>query len=400
MNLYLIVFLLVAAGAVWERFRPEYGKKIYWVCWGLMTAVLCFRFGQGTDYVTYHAVYDTQPLIVDLSRGYFLGAYPEIGWRILTGLFRGIFHIPFWGFTALLGAVEMLLLHRFLKIYVNNGKIMGLLLAFPVLYLVYMLSGLRQGLAACVLLGLAIPFYMHRKWGWYIVCVLLAASFHKVGFSWLVLIPVYYLPFSWMLVFSGFAAAGGFLLQVEAVQSLILELLPFYNYHIQQFLLNGSMSRLAIGERVLSFLVVLFLFWRLSREQQENATMNLLIKAYICGIFFYMLMSGNSYYASRYAAVFKMLEIVLVPCLLRGRDFWKNSGYVFFVMLALLMGIKNMNALVREGFYDTEKINWLNYPYISVFQRDGIEQYISYKERYDFRCGLCYEDQELWRLEE
>ncbi len=400
MNLYLIVFLLVAAGAVWERFRPEYGKKIYWVCWGLMTAALCFRFGQGTDYAGYHAGYDTQPLVVDLAKSYFWGVYPEIGWRVLSVVFRGILHAPFWIFTAALGLADMLLLHRFLKNFVKEGRSLGLVVAYPALYLIYMLSGLRQGLAICVLLGFALPFYMKKKWGRFVLCVLLAGSFHKVGFAWLALIPVYYLPFSWLPVLIGVAAAGGLLLQIEAVQNLIVSLIPFYSYRLYQLLFSGGMSLPAIGERVLSFLVVLFLFQKLPEEERHISSLEPLMKVYTCTILFYLLMSGNSYYASRYASVFKVMEIALAPCLLKNRDFWRQAGFAFFGALALLMSVKNINAMIREGFYDAEKINWLNYPYVSVFQREDIEQYINYQEKYDFRCSLVYEDQELWRLEE
>ena len=33
MNLYLIVLLLLAAGAVLEWFKPKYQQKIFTVCW-------------------------------------------------------------------------------------------------------------------------------------------------------------------------------------------------------------------------------------------------------------------------------------------------------------------------------------------------------------------------------
>ena len=56
---------------------------------------------------------------------------------------------------------------------------------YPVLFVTYMVSGLRQGLAICVFLGVALPFYMERKWVRYVLAALVAASFHKVGYVWL-----------------------------------------------------------------------------------------------------------------------------------------------------------------------------------------------------------------------
>ncbi|MCD8241302.1 MAG: hypothetical protein LUD73_02570, partial [Lachnospiraceae bacterium] len=69
MNFYLLVFLLLAAGAVLERFRPQYKNYIYGACWALMTALLCLRYGQGTDYITYEAIYNSIPLALDFSKG-------------------------------------------------------------------------------------------------------------------------------------------------------------------------------------------------------------------------------------------------------------------------------------------------------------------------------------------
>ena len=45
MNLYLIVLLLLAAGAVLEWFKPKYQQKIFTVCWCVTMAVVALRFG-------------------------------------------------------------------------------------------------------------------------------------------------------------------------------------------------------------------------------------------------------------------------------------------------------------------------------------------------------------------
>ena len=145
MSIYLLVFLLLAAGTLLEYFRPQIKTYAYWICWAAMTGCLCFRFGQGTDYVTYQGLYETIPVAIDLSQGYVCGFYPEIGWRLLSAAFK-VFGAPFWVFASILGLAEMLLLHRFVKRFVQ-GRTAGLFMLYPVLYLVYMVSGLRQGLA-------------------------------------------------------------------------------------------------------------------------------------------------------------------------------------------------------------------------------------------------------------
>lgn len=47
MSIYLLVFLLLAAGTLLEYFRPQTKTYAYWICWAAMTGCLCFRFGTG-----------------------------------------------------------------------------------------------------------------------------------------------------------------------------------------------------------------------------------------------------------------------------------------------------------------------------------------------------------------
>ena len=207
MNLYLIVLLLLAAGAVLEWFLPKYQQKIFTVCWCVTTAVVALRFGQGTDYATYEGIYRTIPTVIDLSKGYICGFYPEMGWRLFCAFFK-LFQAPFWTVTMAAAVIEMLLLGRFLKKYVPY-QTTGLFLSYPVLIFVYMVSGLRQAMAICIFLGLALPFYLEKKWIQYVISVLLAASFHKVGYGWLVLVIAYYIPVWGMVALTGAATAVG-----------------------------------------------------------------------------------------------------------------------------------------------------------------------------------------------
>lgn len=404
MNLYLIVFLLLFAGSIWECLHPQHEEKLYLACWAVLTALLCLRFGQGTDYVTYHAIYESIPVVIDLSQKYVCGVSPEIGWRLLSALFK-VFHMPFWGFTAALGLTEMLLLHRFLKKYVPL-KVTGLFLSYPVLFTVYMVSGLRQGLAICIFLGLALPFYLEKRWLPYVAIVLLASSFHRVGYAWLALAPIAYLPMRAVLSLAGLSLAGGLLLQLGAVEQMIVELFPAY--HVKQFLLEGDMSLFALGERLLSLLALTALYAVRRRDRAlENQEQEQIMKAYVCGVCFYMLLFGNAYYASRYGAIFKVLECVPVVWILCKGNSWKgihdktgSAAAVFFLGLAFVMGIKNLNASIHESGYDKIGVNLLNYSYVSVLWPDKINDYYDYSECLDTMYTYNMEDQELWRLEE
>lgn len=417
MNLYLIVLLLLAAGAVLEWFKPKYQQKIFTVCWCVTTAVVALRFGQGTDYATYEGIYRTIPTVIDLSKGYICGFYPEMGWRLFCAFFK-LFQAPFWTVTMAAAVIEMLLLGRFLKKYVPY-QTTGLFLSYPVLIFVYMVSGLRQAMAICIFLGLVLPFYLEKKWIQYVIGVLIAASFHKVGYGWLVLVIAYYIPVWGMVALAGVAMAGGLFIQIPAVTKLILQLIP--SYHMWRFLWDGTMSLFAIGERVVSFVVLLIFYGWFTRQREEvPRQIQLLFKVYSCGVCFYMLMCCNSYYASRYAAIFKVVECAVVTgfvaCCRSSEDmmvtekthigtgipFRKYVGtgvMAFFLCLTLVMGIKNLHAAVSEGGYDKLGVNLFTYPYVSVLNQQKINDYYDYQEKTDRMYEYNLEDQQLWMLE-
>lgn len=417
MNLYLIVLLLLAAGAVLEWFKPKYQQKIFTVCWCVTTAVVALRFGQGTDYATYEGIYRTIPTVIDLSKGYICGFYPEMGWRLFCAFFK-LFQAPFWTVTMAAAVIEMLLLGRFLKKYVPY-QTTGLFLSYPVLIFVYMVSGLRQAMAICIFLGLVLPFYLEKKWIQYVIGVLIAASFHKVGYGWLVLVIAYYIPVWGMVALAGVAMVGGLFIQIPAVTKLILQLIP--SYHMWRFLWDGTMSLFAIGERVVSFAVLLIFYGWFTRQREEvPRQIQLLFKVYSCGVCFYMLMCCNSYYASRYAAIFKVVECAVVTgfvaCCRSSEDmmvtekthigtgipFRKYVGtgvMAFFLCLTLVMGIKNLHAAVSEGGYDKLGVNLFTYPYVSVLNQQKINDYYDYQEKTDRMYEYNLEDQQLWMLE-
>ena len=390
MNLYLGLFLILAAASVAEYRWPERSKVLYGSCWLLTTACVCLRFGQGTDYASYQAIYETIPAVIDLSKGYICGFYPEIGWRLLCGAFKAA-GLPFQVMVTVLGLAEMLLLHRFLNRFVR-WKTAGLFLSFPVLIYVYLISGLRQGLAMCVLLGIALPFLVEKRWIPYVISVLLAASFHKVGSSWLILVPVSFLPMWSMEVLTGLSIAGGLILQAGPVKQLIVYLLPIY--HVKQFLLEGSPSLFAAGERLISFAVLMALYLYQKKKEETDDVTEHLMKVYLCGVCFYMLMVGNAYYASRYAVVFKIVECVLAVRMLELHGKMERAAALFFLCLTLLMGVKNMNASIGEGGYARDQVNVLTFPYVSVFEYYDYNAKV--KKLYDYNI----EDQQLWMIEE
>ena len=156
-----------------------------------------------------------------------------------------------------------------------------------------------------------------------------------------------------------------------------------------------------MGERLVSAAAILILyFWKKKKDGQPEQRTAFLLKAYLCGTCFYMLLCGSSYYASRYCVIFKVLECALVVLLISERDKIAKTGAVFFLGLTLVMGIKNLNAMVSEAYYYRENgVTVWTYPYISVFNPDEMNSYFDYQDGMWKIYRNNVEDQELWRTE-
>ena len=68
---------------------------------------------------------------------------------------------------------------------------------------------------------------------------------------------------------------------------------------------------------------------------------------------------------------------------------------VFFLGLTLLMGGKNLNAMVNEGGYSRLGVHVFTYPYVSLLRPDQINDYFDYAEKLKEIYGYNIEDQIL-----
>ena len=118
-----------------------------------------------------------------------------------------------------------------------------------------------------------------------------------------------------------------------------------------------------MGERLLSSAMILLLYFRHKRNGQnlEKRT-ELLLKAYMCGVCTYVLLFGSSYYASRYCAIFKVLEGAVLLLLIHKKEWLSKIVLVLFFGLTFFIG--------------------------------------SYEDRLEEIYGYNIEDQKLWILEE
>lgn len=168
----------------------------------------------------------------------------------------------------------------------------------------------------------------------------------------------------------------------------------------RKFLLAGEVSWFAVGERLAAAAVLTVLYpWTRENVDKIRPETEVLWKTYLCGVCAYLLLCSSSYYASRYGAIFKVVECALVVDLAMGQEKIQKAVAIFFFCLTCLMGVKNLNAMTNEGGYAKLGYHFWNHPYVSIFDQEKIEEYFGYQDRVQVIYDANIEDQELWRLE-
>ena len=363
MPLYHIVFLLLLAGAVIEYRQGKTPKRLYGLCFLVLTAMLCLRFGQGTDYVSYRMIYYTIPadLAGTINYGY---AKAEIGWRLITMLFR-MAGQPFEVFVFLLSLLQMGLLWRFVKRFCRC-RCLALFLGYHTLYLTYLFSAMRQGTVILIFLGIMLPWLLEGKWGRYFLTSLLLTTIHPVSLILLVPMAALCIRISVKhivaLVAVGFCV--GILFSVCDVGLLLSVIVPSYAAETE-------ISIVAVAERIASFVVVTYMYYLYCDGLEPDAEdpFYKIYKIYAIGILIYGVLMWSPLISSRTIYSLKALEIPLITtCILKCRK-GKLMCLMYLVLLCSVLYIKNIGSCITQAEYLDTTV-W-NYPYYSIWDQEA-----------------------------
>lgn len=342
----------------------------------VMTLLLCFRYGQGTDYTNYLYPYDAEVRSFD---SYFKKSmdHVEWGWYVMLLTIRKL-DIPFEWFIAFISVVMMVSLYRTLKL--SPYKMTSLLLFIPTYYLTYCFSALRQGLSVCLFLGFGLKLLLEKKYWRYCLLVVMLSFIH---FAMLILLV---LPIA---------------LKFKEKHFHLFAVLAFFMAVVLSRLPLARMAQLVLGTRAgyveeaafslggMAMRVLLFfIIWRLHHlgapkdsalYREEDA----LYRFYYTGFIIFLLFSPFGIISSRLSMPMKTLEIVLIPL-----ELYRNRALVFnrkitrlpemamyVLALTLMMNaecVKNINSYIDQQEY--VGITVVNYPYVSVFDEERVWQ--------------------------
>lgn len=386
MSLYLVALLALIACSVAVAFKPTWAIPLFWACFGALTAMLALRYGQGTDWLGYLKLNQQAPDVIDFSAPFYVSGnfHSEIGWKVLNNVWRTV-GLDFFWLSFILAVGEMLLVYRFLVRFRAVTPV-ALLVAYPVVYLIWFFSSLRQGLVMAVFAGVLVPLLLDRKYVVYVAVCAFMALFHVIALALLVVPVVCAIvktPRS-IAIAMGVCVVGG-VVSVFALRPLLVTF-EYYMYIYATISWASIVRRLAVAAFVAG---LAFANTKAGRELDEEV--NLLLVIFFLGTGLYVALCGNSLIAGRVSALFTIVEIALIPRLIAALPKRAVIGCVLVVALVSAgMTVKNIQA-EREQSFNAEGVTLLNFPYISVFNKDDLHLYSTgeyfewYEQEYDVR---------------
>lgn len=374
--MFLLVGIILFIFSFFEINLNKKNNFIYLILSILLLFLLCFRFGQGTDYFGYYYLYNQiDTFVSELSN---FSVHGEVIWRLLQSLFKQ-FELSFELFVFLISFITINL-----TLFIINKKspykILSLFLLYPTFYLTYYFSGFRQGLVIASFLAIGLELLYRRKYLLYSMLFLFMSFIHTSAFL-LLLIPFIInikkigIKKCVFLIFAGIS----FLLITGLGTHLYASIISGANVIDFRFSFFGLLNRFIM------FFIILYLYKKslvkVNDDEKTCEYIKLLWDIYKIGFLIVCILFFTSTFSQRLTAPLKAVEIILLPILINNANFnikkiRKDVFSLAIVCLAILCveTYKNISSfLVQGGYY-----SWVT-PYnasvVTIFNKDDIYKY-------------------------
>lgn len=239
----------------------------------------------------------------------------------------------------------VLLLAAFMSLYfarksISYFGVYNIFLSYFVLlcssfFLIYVFSGIRQGIAMGIVLY-SYRFIVERKLGYFLISIILASMFHT---SAIIVLPIYYLtrkiPF--ILVVCGTICAFVFA-HIGVTTYLFLSAISLFTGHYSTYAehfvdFGNSNTGLGIFIRILIWLWVAYMLSKEKEDFKYRIIYNILCVGIIC----YSFCLGVDILI-RLSEYFTIVSIIAIPYILQRVNFSFNR-YMYCTFLLCVLGI-------------------------------------------------------------
>lgn len=340
-----------------------------------LTVFLALRFGQGADYMTYKLLYlnFTKTYKNFVSVAY--KSYVEPLYYLINIFFKRR-DAPFQCVVVTCLLISFFFIYLTIKKY-SKRQFLSVFILYAN-YFFYYQSALRQSLAMAIALYGVLTYINDKNIRKYLVYCFFAVMCHTAALICLA-VPVFlkiklekiYNPVVFSIT-SVFCIVIGLFLPSMITKVAGLIGLRYSSYESFKTGLNIG----PIGIRLFFSLLALSKY---KKFKEDNDQMNLcLLKLFLLGSLLYFSLSTISIF-SRLTDFLTFLEIILMPNVIKVHKHQISLVFCLSMSLYSALFVKDLYAATQQGnYYST---NPLDYPYITVFNRNRLTDYAKIKEK-------------------
>lgn len=364
--MYWLVFLIIAVCALFEIRNRRISRTGFIIIYATLTLMTVLRQGQGSDYYNYMSIYKEVDYITSNSSALALVAMKD-------PLYAGLNYIAiqcgvsYKLFSAIISFIIMMLMYRFYSKTCSKSAV-SLFLLYATFYLIYPFSGVRQGLAMAIVLGVLYPLLRNRQWVKYYLVLLVALLIHQSAIICAVLPFIYRIKLqnSILVLIVGLCSV----IMVLGVNWLTMLPLPSTimnraEYYIEE---SSSPQLLAMLVRIAAILPI---FLVSQKKYSTNPELRGVRNILCVGFIIYSLFSFSDLIASRMAIYFRIFESLFVYQLLYHAKLKKLHMQIgiYYFLIASVLFTKDIGAQIDQGDY--KNCNIITYPYLTVFDSEA-----------------------------
>lgn len=383
-NLLFVILLLFSFLEFFGKNNKIVAKSIFI----LLLFMVIFRYGQGTDYFNYIYLfnYTADNFESALLNKDFSIVTQEISFAALSYIWIKVLHFTPESLTALYSFISFLLVWLFIKKF-SLKPITSLLFFYCTFFLIYPFSAIRQSVCISIFIFFLIPYLQSKNYLKYYMISVLLFTFHYSSII-LFIIPIVNSIKNYKITQVYIISSIAFIIGLLFYQFLF----PFFSaIDIIAGKINVYTEKVTLDFISLFLRIMLFVFvlqtWKIF---ERNSIRDLFLKIYILGFLLYLIFMASSLISSRINVYMRYIEMILLVDFLVYFFFKKWNriiSYSFIIAIMTVLHIKNINSFIDQGPYYSE-VNFINYPYVSVFNKEKIietrsipsyyEQYVLY----------------------
>lgn len=232
---------------------------------------------------------------------------------------------------------------------------------------IYMMNGLRQGIAMSVFFFAFFNLLMKRKYFLYILLSLISISFHETGFMCLFVLVIYLMveKYNFLLSKKMLIIFALLSLAIFFAAPTIIEIIGQHLGHFTMYVDEWNVSIAGVGLRIVLLFSVSSIFFFSNKKEYTKE-----VFIYYLVTLLYLSFSGISV-LSRICDFYAIIEIIVIPNMLLTYQKGLNKETDAIVLCVLMMYTgANYVMLADDINYMTNLLEMnrgiINYPYISI----------------------------------